>query len=125
MGGDERAAGGAILVIDDDRAVLAVVSRMLQRYGYTAHVAASGEAAAEILEREEGVDLIVADLRMPGVSGVELVNRARALHPRVAVIYISGYADEQGSLPPGATVLEKPFTRAQLLRAVGDALAEG
>lgn len=125
IGGDEGAAGGTILVVDDDQSVLEVVSRMLRRWGYATHVASGGAAAEEILEREGRVDLIVADLRMPGISGVELVDRARGRHPRAAAIYISGHAGDRGSLPPGAALLEKPFTREQLLRAVDGALAGG
>ena len=129
MGGEERATGGTILVVDDDEAVLTIVSRMLERRGYTTYAVASGEAAEEILEREGEVDLIVADLRMPGISGAELVRRARARCPRVAAIYISGYAEEPASLLEGEleeeVVLEKPFGSEQLLKAVGDALAGG
>jgi two-component system cell cycle sensor histidine kinase/response regulator CckA len=125
MGGEERAAGGTILVADDDPSVLTIVARMLERRGYETHVAASGAAAEEILEREGRVDLIVADLRMPDMSGAELVRRARSLHPRVAAVYISGYTEAAEELPTGADVLEKPFTSEALLHAVGDALAGG
>jgi two-component system cell cycle sensor histidine kinase/response regulator CckA len=129
MGGEERATGGTILVVDDDEAVLTIVARMLKRRGYLTRVAASGEAAEEILEREGEVDLIVADLRMPGISGVELVRRARARYPQVAAIYISGHVENPAPLPEGeaeaGTVLEKPFSGEQLLKAVGDALAGG
>jgi CheY-like chemotaxis protein len=125
MGGAERAAG-TILVVDDDPAVLTIVSRMLERRGYSTHVAADGAAAEAILEGEE-VDLIVADLRMPEMSGVELVRRARARRPQVAAIYMSGDAGELASLPgaEAAAALEKPFGGEQLLRAVDDALAGG
>jgi two-component system, cell cycle sensor histidine kinase and response regulator CckA len=126
MGGEERAAGGTILVADDDPSVLTIVARMLERRGYETHVAASGARAEEILEREGRVDLIVADLRMPDMSGAELVRRARSLHPRVAAVYISGYTeDAEELLPAGTGVLEKPFTSEALLHAVGAALAGG
>jgi CheY-like chemotaxis protein len=124
MGGDESAAGGVILVVDDDEAIATVVSRMLERAGYATARATGGAAAIEILEREGCVALIVADLRMPGMPGAELVRRARALHPQVAAVYISGYPADPAA-PPGAVVLEKPFTGEALLRAVGDALAGG
>jgi len=126
MGGEERATSGTILVVDDDPSVLAVVSRMLERGGYTAHVATSWEAVEEILEGEE-VDLIVADLRMPEVSGAELIRRARLRRPQVAAIYMSGHTEDLASLPEVevAAALEKPFDGEQLLRAVGDALAGG
>jgi two-component system, cell cycle sensor histidine kinase and response regulator CckA len=124
MGGDERAAGGIVLVVDDDQATATVVSRMLERGGYRTAWATSGAAAMEVLEREGRVVLIVTDLRMPGMPGADLVRRARALHPQVAAVYISGYPEDP-TAPPGAAVLEKPFTGEALLRTVGDALAGG
>jgi two-component system, cell cycle sensor histidine kinase and response regulator CckA len=126
LGGEELVTGGTILVVDDDASILTVVARMLERGGYSFHVAASGERAEEILEGEGGIDLIVADLRMPGMSGPELVRRARAKCPRMAAIYMSGHpGDPAAPAPQGAVVLEKPFGREQLLKAVGDALAGG
>lgn len=125
IGGDEGAAGGTILVVDDDQSVLEVVSGMLRRRGYATHVAAAVRPPKRSSNGRGRVDLIVADLRMPGISGAGLVDRARGRHPRAAAIYISGHAGDRGSLPPGAALLEKPFTREQLLRAVDDALAGG
>jgi CheY-like chemotaxis protein len=124
MGGVERATGWTILVVDDDQTVLRIVSSMLRRGGYSTHVASSGEAAEQLLEQQGGgVDAMVVDLRMPGISGVELAERARVRYPRVATVFMSGYTDEPLEQPPGADVLEKPFTGERLLRAVGDALA--
>jgi two-component system, cell cycle sensor histidine kinase and response regulator CckA len=128
MGGENRVAAGTILVVDDDPAVLTIVARMLERGGYTTHVAPSGEVAEEILEREGGVDLIVTDVQMPGISGPDLVRRARARCPNVKAVYISGFAEGQPSPPADpevAPLLEKPFDSEELLRAVGDALAGG
>jgi len=128
MGGEERDAGTKILVVDDDEASRAVIMRMLEGRGHTTLAASSAEAAEEMLEEEE-VHLIVADLRMPGMSGVELVRRARARHPQVAAIYVSGHPGDLALSPEGdagaAAVLEKPFGREQLLGAVDDALAGG
>jgi DNA-binding NtrC family response regulator len=124
MGGESRAAAATILVVDDDAAVTTVVARMLERRGYATRVATGGAGAETVLEGEE-VDVIVADLRMPGMTGAELVTRARDRHPRVKAIYMSGHAEDRTSLPTaeaGTTILEKPFDRDRLLRAVGEAL---
>ncbi len=124
MGGEPRAAAGTILVVDDEEAVVTLVARMLERRGYVTRVATGGAEAETILEGEE-IDAIVVDLRMPGMTGAELVTRARDRHPQVKAIYMSGYAEDRTALPAGeadATILEKPFSREQLLRAVGEAL---
>jgi two-component system, cell cycle sensor histidine kinase and response regulator CckA len=113
-----------VLVVDDDEAVATLVSRMLVRRGYATRVANGGVEAERILEGEE-VDAIVVDLRMPGMTGAELVTRARDRHPRVRAIYMSGFAADRSGLPIGdadATILEKPFDREQLLGAVEQAI---
>jgi CheY-like chemotaxis protein len=120
----EERATKTILVVDDDEAAATVVSRMLVRRGYATRVANSGVEAERILEGEE-VDAIVVDLRMPGMTGAELVTRARDRHPRVGAIYMSGFAADRSGLPIGeadATILEKPFAREQLLRTVEQAI---
>ncbi len=126
MGGEAREAEGTILVVDDEEALARLVSRMLERHGYATRVATGGAEAEQILEGEE-VDVIVADLRMPGMTGAELVTRARDRHPRVKAIYMSGYAEDRTALPAQeieATILGKPFGSEELLRAVGEALGE-
>jgi CheY-like chemotaxis protein len=124
--GDEPGAAATILVVDDEESVVRVVSRMLAGHGYATRVATGGAEAEEILEGEE-VDAIVVDLRMPEMTGVELVTRARDRHPQVKAIYMSGYVEDRTALPArelGVTVLEKPFDHEQLLRAVEKALGE-
>lgn len=124
MGGEPRAAAGSILVVDDDEAVVTLVARMLERSGYATRIATSGAEAEAILEGEE-VDAIVVDLRMPGMTGAELVTRARDRRPQVRAIYMSGHAEDRTGLPVGeadAAILEKPFGREELLSAVGEAL---
>lgn len=126
MGGDPRATAGTILVVDDEEAVVTLVARMLERRGYAARTATGGAEAETMLEGEE-IDAIVVDLRMPGMTGAELVTRARDRHPQVKAIYMSGYAEDRTALPVGeadATILEKPFDREQLLRAVDEALGD-
>jgi CheY-like chemotaxis protein len=126
MGGEAREAKATILVVDDDEAVVRLVSRMLERRGYATRVATGGAEAEAVLEGEE-VDAIVTDLRMPGMTGAELVTRARDRRPRVKAIYMSGFAGDRIALPAReveATILEKPFGSEELLRAVGGALGE-
>jgi two-component system, cell cycle sensor histidine kinase and response regulator CckA len=120
----EERATGKVLVVDDDEAVATLVSRMLVRRGYATRVANRGVEAERILEGEE-VDAIVVDLRMPGMTGAELVTRARDRHPRVRAIYMTAFAGDRSGLPRGeadAALLEKPFPRERLLQAVEQAI---
>jgi CheY-like chemotaxis protein len=126
VGGEARTAAATILVVDDEQEAATLVSLMLERSGYATRVATSGAEAEAILEGEE-VDAIVADLRMPEMTGAELVTRARDRHPQIGAIYMSSFAGDRSALPAGeveAKVLEKPFDGEQLLRAVEEALRE-
>jgi two-component system, cell cycle sensor histidine kinase and response regulator CckA len=126
MGGEPRGAEVTILVVDDDEAVARLVSRMLERSGYATRVATSGAEAERVLEGEE-VDVIVTDLRMPEMTGPELVTRARDRHPRVKAIYMSGYAEDRTSLPVAeaeAAIVGKPFRAEELLGAIEATLGE-
>jgi two-component system, cell cycle sensor histidine kinase and response regulator CckA len=117
-----------VLVVDNEEAVGTIVSHMLRKHGYRVQTASSGTEAESILTAEDrDVDLLLTDLLMPGMSGRELVGRLRALRPDLPAIYMSGYGDDATPLDPpqeGIRMLQKPFTGKQLLRAVGDALAE-
>ena len=82
---------GGVLLVDDDAPNLEVLSGVLEN-DYTVHQAESGAEALEILARVP-VDVIVADQRMPGMTGVELLERVSATHPDVAGIVLTGYTD--------------------------------
>lgn len=97
-------------------------ARGLERLGYRVRQAADGEAALARLE-EERPALLISDIRMPGLDGIELTRRARARHPGLPVLLVSGYADEAArAAVPGLDIayLEKPFT----LRTLGERVSE-
>ncbi|MBN3770276.1 MULTISPECIES: HD domain-containing phosphohydrolase [Burkholderia] len=87
-------AGGvpSILLVDDEPSVLSALRRVFRPAGYEILTAESGEAALEILTSTE-VDLIVSDMRMPGMSGAEFLARARSLYPDTMRILLTGYAE--------------------------------
>jgi two-component system cell cycle sensor histidine kinase/response regulator CckA len=110
-----------VLVVDDHEDLLIFVKRILERADYQVFSAGSGEKALELAAKMvEPLELLVTDLLLPGITGGELRDRIRELHPRCAAIYISGVnqkrIDELG-LKYGATFLRKPFTAQQLLEA--------
>jgi DNA-binding response OmpR family regulator len=80
-----------ILVVDDEGAIRYSVSKTLQRVGYTVHEAASGEEALEMMKKQD-YDVVLTDIRMPGLTGVELLKRIKEAAPDSIVILMTGYA---------------------------------
>ena len=116
-----------ILVVEDQRGVRQLASRILSRYGYTVLEAADAKEALDISEKPDQVlDLVISDVVMPVMGGPELVARLKTLRPMTRALYMSGYTGDDLSRrigeQPGAIVLEKPFSASALLRAVRDVL---
>jgi len=116
-GPDERHQGsGTILMVEDDATVRRVGQRILQRLGYEVLSAANGHEALE-LAAHHSVDLLWTDVLMPGMSGVELVKRARSQCPGLPVLLSSGYTGRTLShedLPDGCHFLSKPYSTKEL-----------
>ncbi|HVK80029.1 MAG TPA: response regulator, partial [Verrucomicrobiae bacterium] len=114
-----RGNGQKVLVVDDEAGVLDFVSQALREAGFSVREAADPGAALRILEGE-ALDLLVTDFSMPAMTGLELAERARALHPDMRLLIISGWADTEtleksAARPP---LLRKPFDERALLEAV-------
>jgi signal transduction histidine kinase/ActR/RegA family two-component response regulator len=119
------AAGGAhILVVDDDPDVRWIIAQDLQEIGYVVTEADSGRAALAILEQDARCDLMVADLVMPGLSGLDTLRLARRTRPDLKVLFASGYADLSrfGGNLSSHTLIKKPFKSETLAEAVQTAL---
>ena len=117
----------AILVIEDDTAILAIAVNVLTAMGYQVLATSSGEEAeAMVASPDVEVDLILTDVGLPGRLGPETVDRIRAQRPDVRVIFATGDADRAVRQVPsleGIPLLHKPYRRVDLARAVADALA--
>jgi DNA-binding NtrC family response regulator len=119
-------AKGRILVVDDDDAVAIVLCGLLEQDGHHVERASTGSDALRRIV-PASIDVILSDVRMPGMSGMELLERARAAHPEVPVVMLTAH----GSVPlaveamrAGATdFLTKPFEREEVLRAIAKAMA--
>lgn len=115
-----------ILVVDDDASVLIAARRILARYGYTVLEAPGGEEALQIArENAQRIDVVLTDVRMPGLDGPSLVRKLADVLPTLRVVFMSGYTDGRldHELPaPGRAFLPKPFTVEQLTRALADIL---
>jgi CheY-like chemotaxis protein len=117
--------GQRLLLVDDEPELLQVTALMLEDMGYrvgTAHDA--DEALALLAEEHQAVDLLITDIVMPGMSGVDLVRRARERLPMLPVLYISGFNRDRLDSVTAARTLFKPFRREELAIAVQRALVE-
>jgi two-component system cell cycle sensor histidine kinase/response regulator CckA len=117
-----------ILIVEDDAALLEVTHRSLEAVGYAILAARSAMEAIRIAETHLGpIHLMVTDVIMPGMSGVQLAFRLSALRPEMKVLYVSGYTDDtivhHGVLQPGLEFLQKPFSPKMLARKVGEVLS--
>ena len=114
-----------ILLVDDDPDVRAVAAAMLREAGHTVVEAGSGGAALERLgENVPPIDLLIADLAMPGMNGFELARAARQERPDLPVLFVTGFADMARSEDSAnETVLQKPFRAEELTAKVAEALA--
>ena len=110
---------------DDDPGLRESLERTLTREGFRVVVASDGHAALERLQGG-GIDLILTDLKMPGMSGLQLLHAAKAIAPDVDVILLTAFGtieEAVKAMKDGAyDFLTKPFQRAQLLRIVRQAL---
>jgi two-component system, cell cycle sensor histidine kinase and response regulator CckA len=105
----------AVLVVEDDPAVRALASHILESLGYRVVQAAGGEEALAIARtRLEPIDLLLTDVVMPGLNGREVADRIGPIHPRCRVLYTSGYTDDaivrHGVLDEGIAFVAKPYT---------------
>ncbi len=115
-----------LLVIDDEPVVLKLACRTLRQAGYTCLEAASALAALEQLQSDpQRLDGMVVDIRLPDMSGLNLVRLARIHRPGTPALFISGYA-QPAAEPELQQLLQaflpKPFTPDQLLAAVRELL---
>ena len=117
-----------ILVVDDDAAVRRVAVRALSAAGFDVLEARDGVAAVEVVERApDAIQLVLTDLHMPRMSGVELIRVLNERWPGVPILAMTGYSDERDAaerlLGSELQVLSKPFTLVELHAAVRAAVA--
>ncbi len=117
------AAGGTVLVVDDEPSVLGVGRALLQRDGFTVLTAGDGEAALDVVDQVgPGLRVVLLDLTMPRRDGLSTLTALRERRPDLPVVLTSGYdhvdVAESVSGLPRVTVLQKPFGRARLRAAL-------
>ena len=122
--------GEAVLVVDDEPTVRMLVAEILEDLGYTAIEAADGSAGLKLLQSGIRIDLLVTDVGLPGgMNGRQMADAARALRPKLKVLFITGYAENavlsHGDLEPGMHVLTKPFAMEALASRIKALITEG
>jgi len=124
-----RATGGGktILLVEDDAALRALMSKALRKYGYQVWEAANGGEAIMVCEKEKGpIHLLLTDVVMPQMSGRELAGRVAHLRPEIKVLYMSGYTTNaivhHGVLDAGINFIQKPVKILSLLQKVREVL---
>jgi CheY-like chemotaxis protein len=124
MSGNKPPLEKQILIIDDDVSIRHMLGRVLLGEGYTVVAAANGEAGLKIAESGE-VDLVLLDLKMPGMSGQETLEELRAAHPGLPVIIISAFSRQQfAGLAGVKALLQKPLDFPTLLDTIKRILAQ-
>jgi two-component system, cell cycle sensor histidine kinase and response regulator CckA len=121
------ASSKRVLVVDDEPSVRAVTRRVLERGGYVVGEAANGADALAAIARDGPPSLVLSDLRMPGMGGIELARRLALQWPRTPVLFMSGYSADaiERTSDPDAVVyhIEKPFGNDVLLAQIVGILA--
>jgi CheY-like chemotaxis protein len=113
-----------ILLAEDEESLRNLTKLLLEAEGYSVLEAENGTAALNIAGSHDGtIELLITDLKMPGMNGRDLATRLKHRHPTIKVLYITGYFDSAEVLDTDTQVLEKPFTPDTLLRMVHTVLA--
>jgi DNA-binding response OmpR family regulator len=111
---------GTILLAEDEALLRELGETILRQAGYNVLTAPDAKELVSLLNGySENIDLLLTDIVMPGLSGQELAHLARERWPRIRVLYMSGYSDEElESLLRDSAFLQKPFTPSELMAKV-------
>ena len=122
-GRDKGGRSGTILLVEDSDVVRAVIANMLVNGGFTVLQASGGEEALALSRRgDASIDLLLTDIVMPEMSGVELADRLERERPDMRILFMTGYAEEvvvnEGYLGKHGECIGKPFTQEQITKRV-------
>lgn len=117
--------GYSVLIVEDEPSLRSILGKGLERYGFRTLVAVDGQEALDVLEAGEKVHLVLSDIVMPRLSGLELQRRLRERHPGLPVVLMTGCVDQ----PPDdwaedVPVLRKPFRLPDLVQTISGILMQ-
>jgi DNA-binding NtrC family response regulator len=111
-----------VLIVDDDPSILEVLDARLSAAGFVVHEAGDGPAALQILKLCQKIDILISDMKMPEMSGLEILAQARISHPHLPVIFLTAYGtipDAVHAVQAGAVdYLTKPFDGRELVKKI-------
>ncbi|HUJ13260.1 MAG TPA: response regulator [Thermoanaerobaculia bacterium] len=122
-----RAVPPVVLLVEDEEMLRKVVATTLRLDGFTVVEAGEGARGLEILKSDTPIDVLLTDIRMPGMNGYELATESISLRPSMPVMFMTGYAEEQmpdairGMAIP---MIRKPFNFATLGQSIRDVIAD-
>jgi len=112
-------ARGKVLVVEDVALIRMTTVDMLEQIGFAACEAADGPQALTLLRQDDGIDILLTDLGLPGMTGLQLVEEALRLKPSLKVIIASGYSTPEKEAPNGPVLyLTKPYDLPRLRRVL-------
>jgi two-component system nitrogen regulation response regulator GlnG len=118
---------GRILIVDDDKGICMILSDLMKKEGFETLTVYDGEKALKTIQ-SESPDLLLVDMMLPGMDGMEVLKRTRELDQELPVVFITAHADSRGAvkaIKAGAhDYLSKPFDNYEVIRVVHRALAE-
>ena len=116
-----------LLLVDDEKAYIEALARRLEQRQYSVDCDLSGPAALERLDADDTIDVVLLDIQMPGMDGIETLNRIKARHPLVEVIMLTGHATIKRAVDSVASgvfdFLEKPCALEALIEKADRAAA--
>ena len=104
--------GAKVLIVDDEPLLLMVVAETLRDAGFTVWEASSSASAISILKEHSDIDLLISDIKMPGMNGYQVVDLGLTIRPKLKILLMTGYAQEpmpKTANYTGVQVLHKPF----------------
>jgi len=127
-GRDKDGRRGTILLVEDSDVVRDVIASLLESGGFTVLKASGGEEALALSRRGDApIDLLLTDIVMPEMSGVELADRLERERPGVRILFMTGYAEDtvlrEGVLGRNREYIGKPFTQKEIVKKVREALS--
>jgi CheY-like chemotaxis protein len=111
-----------ILLVDDDSLVRFAVAALLEDLGFQVTEAAAPKEALEVVEKTPEFDVLVTDIVMPGMDGWTFAEHIRVQHPRMPIVYVSGYSTESTRPVEGGQIVWKPFSKRDLAQAIREVL---
>lgn len=107
-----------VLLVEDEELLRLVIGEELRDGGFEVIEASDGAVAMDVLAKQASIDLLVTDIRMPGVlSGWDVAEQARTLRPGLPVIYATGFSDDAPRIVPGGRFFKKPYRASAIIDA--------